>query len=361
MKTGKSLVELATEIERQAKAKVDYVADTRKLEMVPVIGDDEQRGDVRLVMHNGDDISMRIGANAHQQIGQRLQIPAKYYERMLAEKPQLLAHNVNTWFREQPEARMVRTLDGMARAFLSNSYQRIDNNEVAEIVLPILLGTPGVEVMSAEITEKKLYIKAVTHSVRAAIKSLRVGDMVEAGVCIGNSEIGLGAVSVMPFFNFLWCTNGMVRNKEGMRSAHIGTKLDADENTARVLQDDTRKAIDRSVLLKVRDFVAAAMNAEAFNRAIEEMQATTSKMITGDPAKAIEVLAQDFALNETEKGSVLRHLITGGDISQYGVMNAVTRTAEDADSYDRATEIEALGGRVLDLPASQWHRYAVAA
>ena len=35
---------------------------------------------------------------------------------------------------------MVRTLDGKARAFLSDRYHRIDNEQIAEAVLPVLLG-----------------------------------------------------------------------------------------------------------------------------------------------------------------------------------------------------------------------------
>ena len=33
---------------------------------------------------------------------------------------------------------MVRTLDGTVRAFLSNRYRRIDNLDIAEIVLPVI-------------------------------------------------------------------------------------------------------------------------------------------------------------------------------------------------------------------------------
>lgn len=367
MKTGKTLTELAQEIERQAAAKVDYIADTRKLEMVvgPQLSDPaatmNDRPRVELNMHNGKTTTMRIGELAHRQIGERVGIPAKYYDRMLVDAPDLLAANVNRWFQQDPEKRMVRTLDGSARAFLSNKYQRIDNVHLAEVVLPVLLDTPDVQIMSAEITERKLYIKAVTHAVRGEVRSRRVGDFVEAGVMISNSEVGLGAVSILPFFHFLVCTNGMVRNKDGMRSSHVGTKLDGDENLAEILADDTRKVMDRAVLLKVRDVVRAAMDQAAFSRAIEQMQATTEQRIVGNPAVAIEVLANDFALGEGEKTSVLRHLIEGADLSRYGLMNAITRTAEDVTSYDRATEIETLGGRLLDLPAANWNRIAEAA
>ena len=43
------------------------------------------------------------------------------------------------------------------------------------------------------------------------------------------------------------------------------------------------------------------------------------------------------------------------------MLNAVTNLANDTDSYDRASELELLGGRILDLPANQWHEVAIAA
>lgn len=366
MKTGKSLMELAAEIERQSQSRKDYVAPTQKLEMIVTDESHVAMGTADaphvpiLRMHNGSTTDLRIGELAHRQIGERLQIPAKFYDRLLTNHPDVLAHNVNALFQREPETRLIRTLDGRARAFLSDRYQRIDNHHVAEVVLPVLSQTTDIEVLSAEITERRMYIKAVTHAIRGEVKSKRVGDFVEAGVMISNSEVGLGAVSVVPFFHFLWCTNGMVRNKLASRSAHIGTKVEGDE-FASILADDTRAVLDRGVLLKIRDVVRAAMDEVKFREAIDAMQETTTQMVKGDPAKAIEVLADDFVLAEAERSSVLRHLIEGGDLSRYGLINAVTRTAEDSMSYDRATEIETLGGRLLDLPAANWARIAEAA
>jgi len=51
---------------------------------------------------------------------------------------------------------------------------------------------------------------------------------------------------------------------------------------------------------------------------------------------------------------VLRHLIVEGDPSAYGIVNAVTHASQDVEDYDRATELEALGGKLIDLPPSEW-------
>jgi hypothetical protein len=92
---------------------------------------------------------------ALSQIGERVGIPTKYLRKMQEEAPRLLTTNVNHWFGERPETRMVRTLDGTARAFLSNRYMRVDNYDVAGTALPVLLNTAGLRIASCEVTENR--------------------------------------------------------------------------------------------------------------------------------------------------------------------------------------------------------------
>jgi hypothetical protein len=351
MKQGRTLQELAAEIERQREVKKDYIADTRGLNM---------REDGTLdIAQNGE--ALPVGDSAHRQIRERLKIPAQYYERMRTEAPALFARNVNHWFKEDPERRMVRTLDGQVRAFLSDRYQRIDNYDVANVALPILHEVGGIKVMSTEITDSRLYIKAVTTEVTAEVKSRRVGDLVEAGVMITNSEIGLGAISVKPFAHFLVCLNGMVRDKASLRAAHVGKKADSTDEIAALLTDQTKRLEDMAVLSKVRDVVRASFDAARFREWVARIEETTQQQITGDVPAVVETLAEVYTLNDTERGSILRHLISGGDLSRYGLVNAVTRSAEDMVSYDRATELETIGGNLIELPSSDWNRIAKAA
>ena len=153
MKEGLSLQEMAAEIERQSKLKEDYLVDTRNLWMEPF--------DAKVHLHmreNGTEVVEPLEVNqiAHRQVGTRLGIPASYYDRMLSDYPELLAQNVNAWFQREPATRMIRTMAGTARAFLSNRYRRIDNLEVAQAVLPIIGEMPDARFESCQITPSRM-------------------------------------------------------------------------------------------------------------------------------------------------------------------------------------------------------------
>ena len=66
-------------------------------------------------------------------------------------------------------------------------------------------------------------------------------------------------------------------------------------------------------------------------------------------------------LNDTERAGVLRHLIVEGDLSAYGLVNAVTHYSQDVEDYDRATEFEALGGKLIELAPGDWKELVHAA
>jgi len=57
----------------------------------------------------------------------------------------------------------------------------------------------------------------------------------------------------------------------------------------------------------------------------------------------------------------MRQLIAEGDLSAYGLVNAVTHYSDDVEDYDRATESEALGGKLIELSSSEWEELAEAA
>ena len=58
---------------------------------------------------------------------------------------------------------------------------------------------------------------------------------------------------------------------------------------------------------------------------------------------------------------MLRALVSGADLTGYGLVNAVTHYSQQVEDYDRATEFEALGGKLIELSAPEWKGLAEAA
>jgi Domain of unknown function (DUF932) len=346
MKTGRTIVELAQELLAQQETKRDFHAHTKNLTMVP-------SGEFQLETSSGVEVMPATGY-AHAQMASKLNIPKNYYDRMMAHSPQLLSENVNHWLGDRDETALVRTLRGQMRAFLSNRYRIIDNHDILAMVIPELseMGS-GIEIVSCQVTDEKMYLKVINKNLEAAIS---VGDPVQAGFILSNGEIGNASVSVEPFIYRLVCTNGMILKDKRQRKNHAGR---ANENAA-LYASDTLQAIDDAFKLKIRDLVRSAISITTFQEAVADMQGAKSNLITGSAVKAVEVTAKAIGLNDDESKLVLNHLIRAGDLSQFGMLNAVTRTAEDTESYDRATEIERLGSSVLYLPATTWREVATA-
>ena len=339
MKSGRTLVSLAQELERQLATKRDLIVPSSLLHCRT-----EEDGSVRMMLDAPDAAGeYQVTDLARRQLAEKLKIPYAYFERMRVEQPQLLDRNVNTWLKTDPDRRLLRTMDGQVRALLSERYRRLDNFDLLEQVLPFLFKLEGARFESVELTETRLYLKVVTPQVSLEVAP---GDVVQAGIAISNSEVGCGTLSVQPLIFRLVCRNGLIAADHGLRKTHVGKALAAD---------------DRAFFLKARDVVEAAISEVSFRRVAGKLQQTAGIALTGDPVKAVEVLANRYALNDTERTGVLRHLILEGDLSAYGLVNAVTHYSQEIDDYDRATDFEALGGKLIDLPAGEWKSLAEAA
>lgn len=371
MKTGRSLQELAIEIERQMQVKKDFIAPVEKIEMVegvdgPLLAlGDKPVGDVRMLRERSD---FEIGNIAHAQIGEYCGIPKAYYDRMLADRPDLLARNVNTWLpcmKDTSGNRMVRTLDGKARAFLSDRFRPLDNYDLAQAVLPVL-ADKQLQIVSCEVTERKLYIKAFNKEIAQEIAlaghdHIFKKDVCSPVICISNSEVGFGSLAITAGIFTEGCTNLAFFSDSSMKKFHVGKGVGDIDQIQAVLSDKTKQLTDAAIWAQVRDIVTSAFDAKRFGTLIERVQATTEQKIGGDVVRVVEVASEAFGFTKAEGKNVLKHLIEGGDLSRYGLFNAVTRTAEDMADYDRATEFERAGGKVIELPKNQWEKIAAAA
>lgn len=350
MKTGRSLHEVMLELERQNHAKKDYISPAGAFHL----RDDGHTLEVNHLTTREQEV---FGTTQlfHRQVASTLGIPVRYYDLMAAQKPELLAQNVNAWFADRDTSYMIRSMDygtgPIARALLSERYRRIDNMEIATAVLPLFAGQEQYEVVSCEVTENRLYLKIVNHRLEMAVVP---GDYVQAGVVISNSEVGLGSVSVQPLLYRLVCTNGMVVNDMGERKNHVGRAARALDDSFTIYSDETIEAEDKAFLLKLRDVTTSAIEESRFAQVVGKLQQAVGVPITGKVTEVVQLAGRTFDLNQNEQDSILQYLISGGDLSQYGLSNAITRASQDVESYDRATALEGIGWQVATLPAAQW-------
>ena len=355
MKNGRfnSLTALATELERRAEAKKDYVADTRHV-VAEVIGDA-----VTLAVGNE-----QFGINdlAHRQIGEATNVPAGYYDKMRKDAPDLLATNINRWLKQEHAKKTIRILDGNVRAFLSDKYKPIENEDMAARILPVLLER-DLDIMSADLTERRMYIKVVNKSVSRDLAKIggAFGDgkhnilrTVSPALTISNSEVGMGAASILGGVYDGFCSNLATFGERSVRKYHVGAKHDLGEDVYALLTDETRRKTDEATLAQMADVVAAAFERARFDSLVDKIEGTAADRIEGDPVKAVSFASKKFGLTEGEGKDVLRHLIEGATLSRFGLYNAITRASQDVADYDRATELERLGGRIIELPDTEW-------
>lgn len=341
MKQGiKTIQNLYGELERQRAARKDLIADTRSITVNSVNG-----LSMLTIEKDSDKLSYRISEIAHRQIADRLGIPYKYYERMRQENPTLLDSNINSWLNTTPEKRMLRTLDGKLRAFLSDRYRRLDNLELVDHVLPVIAAMKGCEIASCDVTETHLYLKVINKTMKTEIVP---GDIVQAGFVVSNSEIGLGALKVEPLVYRLACKNGLISKDLAHKKYHTGRQVEDTDNAYELYSDATLAQDDKAYFMKVQDIVSAAVDETKFMLTVNKLRMAKNLKTGDDPVQTVEVLGDRYVLNKNERASILRHFIMAGEFTQYGLVNAVTRSSQDVADYNRATELERIGGTLLD-------------
>lgn len=396
MKEGRSLANLALELERQADAKRDFVVATGD-------GRVHTNGSSALPLIRQDE-TYPLNEIAHGQIADYAEMPKLFYDRLrsssmtlrvpTAETPVAQGKSelqeptysepfgstdcwparvgsdeplfdlvINRLLQEKREVkRLVRTLDGRARAFLSSSFDPdMDNFDVFRVAAKVLSesGLTPENVVSCEMTERKLYLKVVTPQLQATIEPsnltrpqssfhyLKEPQLVQAGFILTNSETGPGALKVETVVMKLMCTNLFI-TETSYRKRHPGRMLDADED-GHIYRSDTRAADAKARLLKLRDHVSEALDEHRFLALVGKMQDATEIPLSSNIEKSVEATGRKFGLSQSEREAVVRNLIEVADLSMWGLSNAITQTAGMVDSYDRATEIETIGGKMFSL------------
>jgi hypothetical protein len=283
-------------------------------------------------------------------------VPKRYYDRMVTDAPELWERTLRTWWGEGQNQRLVRTFTGAGdpsrvRAWLSDRFRVLDNLPFLESVLTAVEEvTDGkFTVAQGKVTDSRAYFRLLTPRQEAA----QVGEVVQQGIAISNSEVGDGKVKVQPFAVVLSCSNGMVSTRD-YGQVHLGGELDAG-----ILSRETIEARARAVWGEARDFVRAALSPEHLLDFTRRIDVKAQAPIVQPARLAVANVVREFGLGKGAGNSLLDRYLrdsgTNGE-TQWGMVQAVTFDAHERDDFQDQVELEEIGGKLLEMETATMNR-----
>jgi hypothetical protein len=372
-----SLQEIVQQLQNQNLLKQDFVVPSKYLKMndanLIVINESKLDSLSKLLLDTGiavnendlEKIELAVLDCCHSQIGTRLEIPKKYYDKMLSKERyhHILDYNVTNWFSEKNENNfLLRTFidkdqkTGIARAILSDRYNVLDNYDVMLATLDAIRESGiNVQIESGDITDTKFYMRFVCPDIEMEapeiLKNYRVpdgtqgGNGIISGFVISNSETGNGKFSISPRAVVLACRNGMIFKNDAFQKTHLGSKME--EFTTIDWSEETRQKNYELVCSQVKDAIKYYASEEFLGAKIHELMEKGNKELN-HPIETIKNVSKHLAISEEKESSILNYFIKSGDTNAFGVTQALTYYAQHNASPEERYEIEQESVLILD-------------
>lgn len=368
-----TLTRLLQQVQDQAARSQDFLAPTNQLQLMTCDRGDGSKVSQIIMEQSGGAPTQILSANdvAFDQISQRAGIDVRTARRLQQDYSTEFDGLINAIWQKEPAVRMIRSFQhsapdaSTARAFVSDKFKTFDNVHLLQSALPELLESDAQwQVVNGTVTDKRLYLRLKSAVITG--EGAAVGDVMALGIGMSNSEVGCGSVNVYQMFWTLACLNGMQTEKRTRKSHITGARGDAD--TWGLLTDEAKDADNHALALQMRDVTKAYASRESFDEVLEKMKTAHDDKVEGSPQSAVEAMGKVLALTKKDTASLMDGLLAtigqagyaGQPVTRATMVNAVTAVAHQADA-DSVDDWQKLGGRVLDLPRSDWQRVAMAA
>ncbi len=268
------------------------------------------------ISNNGDSGNYQLSDLATTQMCQRLDVPVAYYRRLPGEMKAMVANYDLS--RQNGQGFLLRGKGEWIRAFLSDRYVVYNNSQISEVVQE-LLKEADVEIKTFVFEETHMFLKIISNEIVDDASGLK------AGVMVGNSEVGMGSISVEPFVFRKVCTNDLIVTQEkSFRHAHIHfTPLELNRRMAEGISSA---------------FHVASTTLDTF-------LATRMEPIP-DPVAMIKKLAEERKLSQKFMDEVVSHYQAEPESSRFGVINAFTSAAQTLAPLQRI-EVERFAGTLV--------------
>lgn len=352
------LEKIVEQLEFQKSIKRDYVVPSDHIRYDGLTG----------LLSAGTENQWKLTEHCHSQVAQKLEIPMGYYKRMKGDHPDLLALNINGWLsRKEKTKYLLRTFNygdenitNLCRAMLSDRYSILDNWDVLIAALEAIKKTGiHVDVIKAEVTERRMYLHIVAPEIHIDATELLDGYLADretavlnngiiSGLVITNSEVGLSRFEVSARAQILRCKNGLHDRSAAFRKTHLGAKMD--EGFVQ-WSEGTKQKNYQLILSQVEDAVKVYMSKEYLGNLTSKLLKHKYDKIE-NPKSVIEVVSAEIGIPESHQQSILKYFYRDQDESSFGLMNAFTRESQNMDA-DTQYEIES---SVMEL-LPKFHRF----
>lgn len=217
--------------------------------------------------------------------------------------------------------------DGILRAFLSPGYHDLDDTRVfSRLDLVLNHHAHDLRFIRHEVTDEHSYYVALD------LTEVDLGngssDFHHNGFILVNSEVGAGAVSL---FEYLWrliCANGLILLQQGEKLFRKVHREQEDESIDR----DLAYAL---ALLPQRWDASATLIRQARETLVEKPEENLRELMLAEP----EVKSYTETVVETYHASP--------EPNRFGLIQAITRTAQNLTSPDDRFRLERFAGQVL--------------
>lgn len=301
---------------------------------------------------------------AFSQLCSRMEVPAAFAKGLATKgHKDLQGHLFRELLARDKRKFLVRTLDGSARAVLSDRFKLLDNGDLFFAAAETFQEAKA-QLWNARLWEDGFELFGVAEHISGEVRTDRPfnpgdgwlsrwygkeGDVQNAAVKISNSETGQGGLNVKLSILRRVCQNFCVY-ADGVASRHFGKSLEAGDDL--LVSDETREKEGAWVWSKVRDAIRTAFNAEKFAAFIAGLNEATQQVVE-KPQAAVDNIVAEYQITEDRKAAILESLLSSGDKSRYGVIQAVTWAAHEA-SPEEASKLEVVGGALASMSAANF-------
>lgn len=366
-RTQPEILQLMHTLREHSKQVRDVTVSTKQLsfEVDPDFQPDAQRPirlhdkNIRLVLTAPSQFNPAITmaypyplrATAHQQMAQELDIPWKYYQRCLAEDPNLLLPQLQFWLARVDKKYFIRTLGGWARAILSPNYLPLNSEELFLLAFKAAEETES-EIIRAQLSETRFTLAIVKHGWAEQVYQdgsfTRVKDgEVAPMLSFANSDVRRGGLSAKDGLYTYTCTNHCVW-MEVYNRRHIGSAADDgwEHDT------EVRRLSAQLVWSKMTAAVRLAFKRDTYEAKLAKLRGAANAMVE-KADEAVQFLGAEYAFTDDELTRVLNEFASPRrntqDGSILGLVNAITSTAQDLP-LERSQILEEAAGAILMKP-----------